>query len=82
MGYKYLLLVARYVTNLLVCRLILGGRGLTTIIVIIIVPISTRGEGGGSNRGGRRKRLDIGGDRMDRTRPMSGREEFYDNIEC
>ena len=34
------------------------------------------------NRGGRRKGLDIGGDRMERTRPGKVREIFYDNIEC
>ena len=41
------------------------------IIVIIMGPIPTRWEGG-SNRGGRRKRLDIGGDRIERTFPRRG----------
>ena len=41
-----------------------------------------RGKGG-VNRGGRRKRLEIGGDRMDErcTRKGRGRGNFYDNIE-
>ena len=42
------------------------------MIVIIMVPILTRGEGE-LHRGGRRKRLDIGGDRMERTRPRRER---------
>ena len=40
------------------------------MIVIIMGPISTRGWGG-LNRGCRSKSLEIGGDRMDRTRPRS-----------
>ena len=32
------------------------------------------------NIGGRRKRLDIGWDRMERTCPRRGRGHFYDNI--
>ena len=45
-------------------------------------PIPTRGGYGGLNGVGRRKRLEIGGDRMERTCPRSGRGHFHDNTEC
>ena len=39
-------------------------------------------SGGEFNKGRRRKRLDIGGDRMEKKHQMGGRVHFYDNIEC
>ena len=52
-----------------------------TIIAIIVEPI-TSGWVEGLNREGRRKRLEIRGDRRERTRPRRVRGHFYDNIEC
>ena len=49
------------------------------MIVVIMGPITTRGLGG-FNRRGRRKKLEIGVDRMEITRPSRGRGKFYDNI--
>ena len=43
-------------------------------------PIPTRG-GRGIEKIGRRKRLDIGGDRTERKKPRRGRGYFYYNIE-
>ena len=42
-------------------------------------PIPMR-DGRGLNIGERMKRLDIGRDRMKRTRPRRGRGQLYDNI--
>ena len=50
------------------------------MMIIIMGPTPTRG--GGLNRGGRRKRLETEGDKMEGTHPGRGRGHFYDNIEC
>ena len=51
-----------------------------TMFISIMGPLPTNG-GGGAKIGGRRKRLEIGGDRFYKTRPSRGRGQFYDKIE-